>query len=887
MPKMSIPRAWALAVAAAAAVAVGSTGLAPAAATAAKPAPWAVLATNDSAPSAASPRLTADTPAACNKPTRPGVARCFAIVRTPADHVITADTSGPPSTALGPADIQSAYDLPSATAGGGRTVAVVDAGNDADAASDLAVFRAHYKLPACTTASGCFKQVNQEGQQGDYPADLGWGDEISLDLDAVSSACPNCHILLVEATNATLANLGASVDEAVKLGAVAVSNSYGTSNAGGGGAEPPHESAYDRYYNHPGVAVTASAGDGGYGVNYPSASQYVTAVGGTTLTKDTSVARGWAETVWGDGTEGAKGDGTGSGCSDQEPQPSWQAGITKDCARRATTDISADANPASGVAVYDTDGEGGWLQVGGTSVGSPLIAASYALAGTPASGTYPSSYLYAHYLAGPSVFNDITSGSNGDCGTVLCNAGPGWDGPTGLGTPHGVAGFAYTQTGSVTGTITDAAGQPVAGASVSMPRLSVTTGSSGTYTLAGLPAGRYRVTASGYGYHAQAQAVTVTAGQATTQDFRLAGRPHETVSGTVTAGTGTAWPLYAEVSWSDGHGHSGTAYTTPATGEYSLSLLVKSSYKLTVTPRYPGYQPITQTVTVGTGDVTQNFTAGVNLTACAALGYHPVLSGTTQRFTGSTAPKGWTVTNINLHYAGYADQPGWVFDNPGHRANDTGGSGNFAIVDSAHDGAHHYQDTELTSPALNMSHDTAPAVQFGTDLVGAVNSTATVGLSVDGGKTWTTLWRNTGAAGDPGPATVVVPLPAAAGQSDVRVRFGYTGQLSQYWEIDNVFLGDRVCTQQTGALLTGRVADTAGTAVNGATVASVTHPGQNTVTVATPGDDNINGGLYALFATATGSQKFTAKATGYTSSTQSASLTAGQVSTLSFTLTAS
>jgi subtilase family serine protease len=349
-------------------------------------------------------------------------------VRTPSDHKITADTSGPPSTALGPADIQSAYNLPSATAGSGATVAVVDAGDDPYAESDLAVFRSQYGLPACTTANGCFEKVNEEGQQGNYPPDLGWGDEISLDLDAVSSVCPNCHILLVEATSASIDDLGASVDEAVTLGATAVSNSYGSSNADGAGIEPPGETSYDPYYDHPGVAVTASAGDGGYAVNYPSASQDVTAVGGTTLTKDSSVPRGWDETVWGNGTEGVKGDGTGSGCSDQEPQPSWQAGITADCSMRATADVSADANPASGLAVYDTDGEGGWLQIGGTSLASPLIAATYALAGRPASGTYPSSCLYAHYLAGLSAFNDVTSGSDGNCGTVLCDAETGWAG---------------------------------------------------------------------------------------------------------------------------------------------------------------------------------------------------------------------------------------------------------------------------------------------------------------------------------------------------------------------------------------------------------------------------------------------------------------------------
>ena len=868
-----------------AALVAGTGGLAATSASAsAKAASTATPPAPPRAARAVHPDLTTNTAAACNRPG--GVARCFTVVRTPSDHVITADSSGPPSTALGPADIQSAYSLPSATAGTGETVAVVDAYNDPDIAADLATFRSQYGLPACTTASGCLRVVNENGQASPLPPDAGatgWDLEESLDVDAVSSACPNCHILVVELDPDSTTDFGTAVDTAVSLGAVAVSNSYGLFGAPG---EDASETSLDQYYNHPGVAVTASAGDGGYGVNYPSASQYVTAVGGTLLTKDSSVARGWDETVW-NSSSGA----TGSGCSEYEPQPSWQAGVTQDCAMRATADVSADADPASGLAVYDTYSEGGWLQVGGTSLSSPLIAATYALAfsahGAPPAGTYPSSYLYAHYLGDPSAFNNITSGSNGDCGTVLCDAGPGWNGPTGVGTPDGTAGFAYTGTGSVTGTVTDTAtGQPVAGATVAVPGLSLTTGSDGSYTLAGLPAGSYQVSVSDYGYQDAAATVTVTAGQATTDNVQLTGSPHETVTGTVRAGTGTAWPLYAQVSWSDGNGHSGTVYTTPSTGRYSLSLLENSSYTLTVTPVYPGYTaPAPQAVTVATSNVTQDFTAAVDTVACTAIGYHPVLSGTTQPFDRTSAPKGWTVSNVNLHYPGYAYQPGWVFTNPGKRANLTGGTGNFAIVDSDHDGALHYQDTELTSPVVSLSADKAPALTFDTDLAGATNSTATVAVSVNGGTTWAGVWTNAGAAGDPGPATVVIPLPQAAGKSEVKVRFGYTGEWSGYWEIDNVYLGNRVCNPQAGALLTGRVADSGGNAINGATVISVTNPAQTATTVATPGDSAANGGLYDLFVTATGSQQYTASATGYTTATQTATITAGQVSTLNFTLT--
>jgi subtilase family serine protease len=243
----------------------------------------------------------------------------------------------------------------------------------------------------------------------------------------VSATCPKCSILLVEATSNSYANLGTAVNQAATLRATEISNSYG-------GGESSNDTSYDTsYFNHPGVAITASSGDGGYGVEYPAASQYVTAVGGTSLTKYTSSTPGWSETAW---------SGAGSGCSAYDRQPSWQssvANIISVCARRVVADVSAVADPNTGVAVYDSytyQGVGGWLVFGGTSVGSPLIASVYALAGNAATFSY-SSYPYSHTAA----LNDVTSGSNGSCGTVLCNATSGWDGPTGLGTPNGTGAF--------------------------------------------------------------------------------------------------------------------------------------------------------------------------------------------------------------------------------------------------------------------------------------------------------------------------------------------------------------------------------------------------------------------------------------------------------------
>jgi subtilase family serine protease len=348
-------------------------------------------------------------------PAAAGAASCHALVVTDSKGapVVTPTPSG-----YGPSDLVSAYKL-TTTGGTGQTIAIVDAYDDPNAASDLAAYRAQYGLSPCTTANGCFRKVNQSGGTSYPRANSSWAQEISLDLDMASAICPNCHILLVEATNSSLTNLGTAVNTAAKLGANTISNSYG-------GSESSAETSWDSsYYHHPGIAITVSSGDSGYGVQYPAASQYVTAVGGTSLTR-ASNSRGWSETAW---------SGAGSGCSAYEPKPASQT--DPGCSKRTVADVAAVADPNTGVAVYDTYRTGGWLVFGGTSVASPIIAGVYALAGNEASFNF-GSYPYAH--AG-SLF-DIISGSNGSCGSsYLCTAGPGYDGPTGLGTPNGTSAF--------------------------------------------------------------------------------------------------------------------------------------------------------------------------------------------------------------------------------------------------------------------------------------------------------------------------------------------------------------------------------------------------------------------------------------------------------------
>jgi len=371
-----------------------------------------------------------------------GPIRCQSALRL--DLPVVADATAA-HDGLGPTDLRDAYALASAAAkrGAGQTVALVDAYDDPTIESDLNTYRAYYGIPPCTTANGCFRKVNEQGEQGSFPlANPDWEPEIALDTEMVSAICPTCHILLVEASSADetavmsnplqQSDLGTAVDTAVRLGATEVSNSYGSA-----GPEPD-QTFWDHYYDHPGVAITASSGDEDYGTIWPAASPYVTAVGGTELVADPVAARGWRESVWGSllpGTLPSDGQGAGSGCSLWEPKPAWQHDAG--CSGRTVADVSAVAD---NIAIYDSSPEiGGWGVVAGTSISSPIVASVYALAGNASSVVY-GSYPYGH----TGGFFDVTEGSNFTPSSVcgyLCTAEPGYDGPTGWGTPNGIGGF--------------------------------------------------------------------------------------------------------------------------------------------------------------------------------------------------------------------------------------------------------------------------------------------------------------------------------------------------------------------------------------------------------------------------------------------------------------
>jgi subtilase family serine protease len=354
--------------------------------------------------------------AVCPGPVAPLTARCHAHVVTDSRGNPLAGTAAPNLTPSGysPSQLRAAYKI-TGTGSSAITVAIVDAYGYPRAEGDLATYRSQFGLPACTTANGCFRKINESGGTAYPRTDTGWDQEQALDLDMVSAMCPNCRILLVEATTNSFVNLGTSVNEAARLGAHVISNSYGGGESG--------SSPYESYYNHAGVAVTVSTGDSGYGAEFPATSPHVTATGGTTLHWNGTTR---TETAW---------SGDGSGCSTVYAKPSWQ----KDplCTRRMEADVSAVADPNTGVAVFGpANGHtSAWLVFGGTSVAAPLIGGIYGVnGGTVTYGSNP----YGH----TSYLNDVTSGANGSCGgTYFCTAGVGYDGPTGLGTPKGSTAF--------------------------------------------------------------------------------------------------------------------------------------------------------------------------------------------------------------------------------------------------------------------------------------------------------------------------------------------------------------------------------------------------------------------------------------------------------------
>ncbi len=589
------------------------------------------------------------------------------------------------------------------------TVAIVDAYDDPNAAADLAAYRASMSgstdpntdladgpiptLCSATVTSNCvtFTKVSQTGGTKYPTGNSGWAEEISLDLDMVSAICPDCNILLVEASSSSFANLATAEQEAESYHPVAVDNSYG-------GSEFSTETSYNSVYSsvaasssHPGTAVTASTGDDGYGTLFPAVSPLVTAVGGTSLSyTGTGSSLVWsAQSVWSD---------AGSGCSSYEPAPTWQQDqgvyrLTSDCSGRAVADVSADANPSTGVATYDSYGESGWLVFGGTSVSAQIIGATYGLAaGTGTLKPSPQTlYPDSGATTGPTPgLVPVTSGSNTSCGDYLCNAADGlssgYNGPTGLGTPSGLSAFSSTtapppppsgslsfsptsedltaglasaaisvdlstpapspglnvtlSTSSTGGGFSTSSAGPFS-ATLALPSISSGASSSATFYYEDTVAGSPTVTASASGWGPASLSTTVSAGQLKTIKVSPA---------TVTLAQGGSQLFSA--SGADSYGNPvsiSPSWTTTVTGA-NMSPPSGASSTLQTTTSGNGLVTATQGSVSGSANVTvtAQSTLAVKVTAGALSGsrarYEVPLAVTADNATTSAAVSGASVT---------------------------------------------------------------------------------------------------------------------------------------------------------------------------------------------------------------------------------------------------
>jgi N-acetylneuraminic acid mutarotase len=785
--------------------------------------------------------------------------RCFGMVMENNGVV----PMSPAPTGLSPADVRDAYKLP-AGGGAGRTIGVVVAYDAPTAEADLAHYRETFGLAPLT--DGQFKKIDQRGGT-DYPQpDAGWAGEAALDVDAITAVAPDADIILVVADSPNFVDMGAAVNQAVAQGAEIVNNSYGTDyNSGAGSGEDDSLLPVDaQYYDHPGVAIVASSGDGDYGVSFPASSNHVTSVGGTSLVRDGS-ARGWTESVW----HNSYG-GPGSGCSIVfEKLP---AQTDTGCSMRSVADVSAVADPETGLSVYYTYAGSEWGQYGGTSLSSPLISGLYALGGAPAAGSYPNSYPYAK----PDALFDVTAGTNGTCNpSYLCTAATGFDGPTGLGTPNGPAGFGIGAHGEITGTVTsEATGETLPGVTVKVAaKGSAITAADGSYAMSVQP-GSYTVTFSAYGYRTVTKSdVIVTDGGSIAVDVALATVPSRTVSGQVKDGSGHGYPLYSMITIEGAPG--GPVYTDPYDGSYAVDLPQGGPYSLTFTPIVPGYLPATTSVTVGPAGTTVNATVKVDAALDSVPGYTFQQEGAIETFDAATAPAGWLVTD--------AKDPGWTFTDVGKRGNLTGGDGGFAIVDSDASGIGKSQDSLLTSPSFDLSAADAPTLEFDSSFKPLTSSHGTVEVSTDGGASWSQVFDT----GDlPQTGHVMIGLGDAAKTANVEVRFHYTGTFAYYWEVDNVVVGNRKAVPTQGGLLSGVVKDAnTGGFVKGATVSSDTAQAL-TATTGPTGDPAVGDGYYWMFSTLTGTQPFTASKAAYGSASASPNVRANLSTRQDFTLTA-
>ena len=341
------------------------------------------------------------------------------------NHLIKVDpqaNTGSPSGET-PQSIYQVYNLPVPGAGS-KVIAIVDAFDYPTAEHDLNVFSTQFGLPQCTTANGCFKVVYARGSKP--RANCGWAQEAALDIEWAHALAPLAKIVLVEAASNSFTDLFQAVD--VATAQVQSLGGGGEVSMSWGGSEFSSEASNDSHFQNANVVYVASSGDTGGVTIYPSASPYVVAAGGTTIHRNGAGAF-VSETGW---------SGSGGGVSKYEPKPGYQVGIANtNATHRSIPDFSFDADPQSGVSVYDStrcQGSSGWLVFGGTSVAAPSLAGIINQAGHSSSSVTELTNIYAN-IGNSGEFRDIVSGTAGSF-----SAGPGWDFVTGVGSTQGLNG---------------------------------------------------------------------------------------------------------------------------------------------------------------------------------------------------------------------------------------------------------------------------------------------------------------------------------------------------------------------------------------------------------------------------------------------------------------
>lgn len=521
---------------------------------------------------------------------------------------------------------------------------------------------------------------------------------------------------------------------------------------------------------------------------------------------------------------------------------------------------------APGVDVRSSVPGDGYDTYSGTSMATPHVAGAVALLWSAAPSLIGD-------IAGTEALLDQTAVDTPD---DQCGGTPGDNNVYGQGRLDALALVQAAPTGDtgiLSGTVTAAAtGDPLAGADVEVTgpyARSLTTDADGAYSVR-LPAGTYTLTVTAFGFLAGHADVALVVG-GTTKALALTAAPSVTVTGRVVDGSGHGYPLYTKVTV-DGPGQD--VYTSPVTGRYSLTLPAGATYSVSFASQYPGYVDKTEQLTLGSVRVVRNAALSIDQSTCSAAGYAFDSSGISQSFDGTGVPAGWTVQD-NI-----GNGEVWTFEDPGSLGNLTGGDGGFAVVDSDFDGPGGVQDTSLVSPVVDLSGSTAPVVSF-KENYRSLGDSADVDVSLDGGATWQTVLHQTA---DVAGASESVPLPMAAGHADVQVRFHYhDADFAWWWEVDDVFVGNRTCDPVDGGLVTGTLHDrNTGAGLVGGTVTSVDRPSETGTSVATPDDPALGDGFYWLFSGLTGHHRFRATAAQYQSETKRTTVTADAVDRLDY-----